>query len=236
MTGIDETNRSRARRGVPQGALVHIARRLHGRLGLAIDLEDIEQMAIIWMLEARERWDPEEQPDFMAFAYYRIRGAILDGLRGVTGVSRNQAARIRRVRAATHGQEALSVANQALGPDDYAAAAIANASFLADLADTLVTSSELSGEQDDIGSDGLRADPEAIARRRERRALVRTILGRLEPRERAVLEHHYFQNRSLSEFGDDHGISRSWASRIHANALDAFRAQWKLLDRQRSDS
>jgi RNA polymerase sigma factor FliA len=53
--------------------------------------------------------------------------------------------------------------------------------------------------------------------------LVRA-LAELDERDRNVIERHYFGGDSLCEIGSAMGHSRSWASRIHTDALARLRA------------
>ncbi|HEU5059285.1 MAG TPA: sigma-70 family RNA polymerase sigma factor [Kofleriaceae bacterium] len=62
-----------------------------------------------------------------------------------------------------------------------------------------------------------------IDRQRMAERLARA-LGDLETRERALVERHYFHGEPLQDVARDLGISRAWASRLHARALDKLRA------------
>src|SRR3954453_10408452 len=53
------------------------------------------------LLEAAERYDPKMGANFMTFSYYRIRGAIYDGLRGMGWVNRSEYQKIRFEERAT---------------------------------------------------------------------------------------------------------------------------------------
>ena len=50
---------------------------------------------MIGLLEAASRFDPEAGAHFMTFAYYRVRGAIYDGLRQMGWLSRSHYKRAR---------------------------------------------------------------------------------------------------------------------------------------------
>ncbi|MGB5704604.1 MAG: sigma-70 family RNA polymerase sigma factor, partial [Polyangiales bacterium] len=49
-------------------------------------------------------------------------------------------------------------------------------------------------------------------------------LSRLSARQRALIRGRYFEGRPLEELAADLGVSKSWASRIHTQALSALRA------------
>jgi RNA polymerase sigma factor for flagellar operon FliA len=48
-------------------------------------------------------------------------------------------------------------------------------------------------------------------------------LDALAPNERALIERHYLRGESLLEVARDLHISKSWASRLHARALESIR-------------
>jgi len=45
----------------------------------------------------------------------------------------------------------------------------------------------------------------------------------LPERERALVQGFYFDGRQFDEVAKELGISKSWASRLHAKALDLLR-------------
>ncbi|HSP07431.1 MAG TPA: sigma-70 family RNA polymerase sigma factor, partial [Acidobacteriota bacterium] len=58
-----------------------LARQIRGRLSLTIEFEDLESYGRLGLLEASRRFDYKLGVAFKTFAYYRIKGAIYDGLR-----------------------------------------------------------------------------------------------------------------------------------------------------------
>src|SRR5262245_18600760 len=72
-----------------------IARKVKRTLGGAIDLEDLVGYGSKGLVEAAERFDPGHGVVFTTFAYYRIRGAMYDGLRTMGWYSRADYARYR---------------------------------------------------------------------------------------------------------------------------------------------
>src|SRR4051794_27508917 len=72
-----------------------IARKLKKTLGATIDFEDLVAYGSKGLVEAAERFDPRHGVAFTTFAYYRIRGAMFDGLRTMGWYSRADYARSR---------------------------------------------------------------------------------------------------------------------------------------------
>ena len=53
----------------------------------------------------------------------------------------------------------------------------------------------------------------------QQRRIVREALASLPDKERRLLELYYFEDRSLLDAGAELGLSKSWASRLHARAV-----------------
>src|SRR5947207_15579345 len=72
-----------------------IAAKLKRTLGRSIDFDDLVGYGTKGLLEAAQRFDPTQGASFSTFAYYRVRGAMLDGLRTMGWYSRADYARYR---------------------------------------------------------------------------------------------------------------------------------------------
>src|SRR6476620_4635476 len=72
-----------------------IAGKIKKTVAKEIEFEDLVEYGMIGLLEAADRYDPSHGANFMTFAYYRIRGAIYDGLRGMGWMSRSEYAKAR---------------------------------------------------------------------------------------------------------------------------------------------
>ena len=72
-----------------------IAGKIKKTVAKEIDFEDLVEYGMIGLLEAADRFDPDVGANFMTFAYYRIRGSIYDGLRGMGWMSRTEYAKAR---------------------------------------------------------------------------------------------------------------------------------------------
>ncbi|MBI4212519.1 MAG: sigma-70 family RNA polymerase sigma factor, partial [Deltaproteobacteria bacterium] len=58
-----------------------IASRVCQSLSSSVDYDEVVCNARLGLLEAAKRFDVQQEVDFRTFAYYRIKGAIYDGLR-----------------------------------------------------------------------------------------------------------------------------------------------------------
>lgn len=65
-------------------------------------------------------------------------------------------------------------------------------------------------------------DPEHDLQRQRSGRALRTALELLPPRQRALVERHYFGEERFDHIAASLGISKSWASRLHGQAMEAL--------------
>src|SRR5580700_2167140 len=85
-----------------------IARRIHERLPESVNLDDLISTGTLGLIAAIDRFDPRHNVKLKTYAEYKIRGAILDSLRGLDWAPRQQRKRSKMIEAA------ISVAEQRL--------------------------------------------------------------------------------------------------------------------------
>src|SRR6201988_4983956 len=77
-----------------------IARRIHERLPESVNLEDLISTGVLGLIAAIDRYDASHNVKLKTYAEYKIRGAILDSLRGLDWAPRQQRKRSKRIEAA----------------------------------------------------------------------------------------------------------------------------------------
>lgn len=196
-----------------------LASRIRAELDLKTDLEDLVGYGYKGLLEARARFDPTRGVQFSTFAHYRVRGAILDGVRQMAYLPRRAHQHRRAAEALDRAAEEVAL-ERAAHPErrgDAAATLAAIDDILGKTCAAFVIS-VLGQSRDDAPP----APDEEVLRAQDRERLA-AVLDVLDERERALIEGYYFHERTLEELGAELGISKSWASRIHSRALDRLR-------------
>jgi RNA polymerase sigma factor FliA len=201
-----------------------IAAKLKRTLGRTIDFEDLVAYGTKGLLEAADRFDPTQGASFTTFAYYRVRGAMLDGLRTMGWYSRADYARYRAEERANEYLQSQSerntAAKQAGATADAASALESIAEILGGVATIHLTSLEAAASV----ADEKLPPPDADLQRIQDQSRVREALKTLPEKERALMEMYYFGGKNLGEAGAALGLSKSWACRLHARAVDLLRA------------
>lgn len=199
-------------------ALVHgIAGKLRNELGLTTDHEDLVAAGFQGLLEAKARFDAARGVQLTTFAYYRIRGAMLDHARKASTLSRRAYERLRVAEAADRVGEGVAEMRAAdpAGRADVAQTVAALDAGLAQLTMGFALVVSADAEPEPTPEEAL-IDKEAALR-------LRRAVSALDERERALVEGHYFDGRRFDEVAASLGISKSWASRVHAKALEKLK-------------
>jgi RNA polymerase sigma factor for flagellar operon FliA len=192
--------------------LVHsVAARVYRSTGGRAEFDELLSLATQGWLEAQRRYQPDRGASFSTFAYYRIQGAIYDGLRR----DRDPAAR-QRARRAARKEHGRAPAGPTPVPAHPRSEAPVDDEYLQLMSSWAVNESTGTAERH--------------AGARQLHALVAEAVRALPTRERRLVEKHYFEGASLHEAARAIGVSKSWASRIHARAMQRLRAALDRLD------
>jgi RNA polymerase sigma factor for flagellar operon FliA len=188
-----------------------------------IEFDELIACGNLGLVEAAERYEPRYGVTFQTFAYYRIKGAIYDGLRKLGPMSRTEYARSRFaarandiLQGATDDEQAQT--GIALSVDDEIAA---TKSFI----DALIPVYLLSLEDTNLPE--VADEGESALEKVERQELVtltRSLIEELPDDERQVVQEIYFKHLSIVEVSRILGVSKSWGSRLHAKAVKHLRA------------
>ena len=82
-----------------------IARRIQERLPENISLEDLVSTGVLGLIAAIDNFDPSHNVKLKTYAEYKIRGAILDSLRGLDRAPRQKRRQAKRIEAAIAAAE-----------------------------------------------------------------------------------------------------------------------------------
>jgi RNA polymerase sigma factor for flagellar operon FliA len=198
----------------------------HTSAQLEIDgvLEDLVAAGFEGLLEARARFDPARGVAFKSFAYYRVRGAVIDAIRQNAYLPRRAYARLKAAEAldleSEQNAEQRAVADAGAGAKarDAEVSLRAIDGILGRVAAAYATAA---GSEDDPQPEP--DDPERALLSRERKDRMRKVLDALPEPERTLIQGHYLQDRRFDEIAKELGLSKSWASRLHTRALERMR-------------
>src|SRR5262249_26263390 len=77
-----------------------IAMNVSGRLPYTVALEDLISIGVLGLISAIDRFDASQNVKLETYADYRIRGSILDSIRGLDGVPAHKRVKLKMIRRA----------------------------------------------------------------------------------------------------------------------------------------
>jgi RNA polymerase sigma factor for flagellar operon FliA len=204
--------------------LVEIVARQIGRtMGSVVELDDLRSFGREGLLDAARKFDAERGVPFRAYANFRVRGAIIDGIRSLAQLPRRAYERLNGMSAALRVSEGAAddtfsapanatraQADQALG--DHLAA-MATAITVGLIAPTGV------GEEGEHVQVSTADSPEEAVSRAELLAVVQAAMADLPEDEAVLVRRHYLEGERFDHVAESLGLSKSWASRLHTRAM-----------------
>jgi RNA polymerase sigma factor for flagellar operon FliA len=212
-----------------QGLVRSIAWKIHQTLPAHVELDDLVSYGQVGLAEAARDFDAGRGGQFTTYAWYRIRGAILDGLARMRWFNRVdfEAGRYERM------------ANEALADECHADQSPGRSAeeiigreggWLKGASSALAVACLIAGTGKGAASDLLDAGverPDEIVIRRETAEKLRELVDRLPSDMKTLVKATYFQGQTLTDAAAEVGISKAWASRLHARALGRLAASLK---------
>jgi len=202
-----------------------------------VEFDDYLQLARVGLLEAVERFDPEQGVQFRTFASKRVHGAVLNGLVRLT--EKNQqisvGLRLRQERMEATKQAAAEAAQDGTKGDSVGPRSPGTLfRYLAEVGIGLALGILLE-DTGMVDTDAF-VEPHAPSpevsyfRKTEMRqlsTLLRGLVGRLPEQQKQVIGYHYIQEIPFDEIAATMGVTRGRISQLHRQGLLKLR---KLLD------
>jgi len=204
----------------------HVVRETMSRVPGHVSRDDLTSAGMMALVQAATSFDPDRGASFATYASTRIRGAIVDELRGLDWASRSVRRRARQVEDA-RGRISAALGRPAEDTEVAAALGIAMSELVShrdDVARAAVVS--LQGFDDGGVDDLLPAQtttPADVLEQRERISYLHDAVDHLPERLRAVVEGYFFQDRPMADIAAELGVSESRISQLRAEAIVLMR-------------
>ena len=200
----------------------HLVRETMGRLPGHVNRDDLTSAGLAALVQAARSFEEGRGVPFTRYASTRIRGAIIDELRGIDWASRSVRRKARQL------DETRSRLSTELGrsPSDAEIAAASGLSV-----------EEISANDEDVSRASVMSlqgfgdtpiddvlptrapSPEDRLEQRERIGYMVDAVALLPERLRVVVEAYFFEERPMAEIAADLGVTESRVSQMRAEAL-----------------
>jgi RNA polymerase sigma factor for flagellar operon FliA len=216
-----------------------IARRIQERLPESVSLDDLVSTGVLGLISAIDNFDASHNVKLKTYAEYKIRGAILDSLRGLDWAPRQKRRKSKQIEAA------IAIAEQRLhaSPSEEEIATELGITvdeyheWLVEIRGLNVASLEYAGSEQgqDLlhylpdGADNL---PSTLLERSELERLLASSIDRIPPIERTVLSLYFHEELTLREIAQVVNLHESRISQLKSQAILRLRgqmaAQWPM--------
>jgi RNA polymerase sigma factor for flagellar operon FliA len=209
-----------------------VAMRIHEKIGGAVSLEDLVSSGVIGLINAVDSYDPKFNVKLKTYAEHRIRGAILDSIRGLDGIPVHKRKRLKDVEAAIASAEQRL---QRVPSEEEIAAEMSIP--LAEYQELLAELRGVSlGSLDEI-ADGFSESkllryvahdeenlPTRILERAELEKLLAEAVNKMPRLERTILTLYFKEEQNLHEIAEILGIHTTRVCQLKSQAVLRLRA------------
>ena len=208
-----------------------IAARIHEKLPPSVELDDLISAGIVGLLAAIDNYDPIHNASLKTYAEYKIRGAILDSIRGLDGIPTHKRKRVKQV------QEAIASAERKLqatpGEEEIAAELGISLSeyqqWVVELRAVSLGSLEVVEDGEEFSllkfiSDDEQESPARILERSELERVIAEGMKKIPENERLVLSLYYHEELNLREISSIMDFHITRISQLRAQGILRLRA------------
>lgn len=212
----------------------YVAMQVRGIYSGFAQVEDIINEGLLTLLKAIDKFDLNQGVKFETYVSKRIRGMVIDLARKQDWIPRNVRKRAKEIDKAT-----MELANQLgrypTGAEMAKHLEITEERYQKDLAsvamnhlislDSLMDSSETTGQRFEISSEDSSGMPDKVLEEQETIDILTRAISNLQENEQIVLSLHYVENLLLKEIAQIMNISEPRVSQIHTRAIGKLRKE-----------
>lgn len=200
--------------------VTRIAKSLSKKIPQFLSVEDLIQVGLIELLDVHERYLPNENTSFEAYASFRIKGAMIDLIRENTPISKEKMALIRKIHRfidefyATNGfkpRDAFIAENLGISIEKYHDCILEYESvFSVNIDDVSLLDASILSHEHRISDDQLK------------KILIESI-KMLNEKEQKIISLYYVDELTQSEIADIFSITESRVSQILSQTICKLR-------------
>lgn len=226
----EETREELILQHLPQVRL--IARQIRERMPMSVSFDDLVSAGILGLIAAIDRFDSEQRVKLRTYAEYKIRGAMLDSLRGMDWASRQQRRRGRMIEAAIALLEHKlnRVPTEEEIADELGVTLERYQDWLSAARSLTIGSLEsVQGEDDGRSllrhvSDRSEKSPAQIVEQAELETLLASAITQLPEVEKTILSLYYYEEMTLREIASILDLHESRISQLKSQAILRIRS------------
>lgn len=205
-----------------QGLVHFLARQVKSRSPSWVEMDDLVGYGQVGLMQAARDFDRTKGIKFSTFAYYRIRGSIFDGVNKLMWFRTIRDPEVKYNQMADSYLETTAGDEPAQGhsaASDLTTEANWFARSVGALAVSYLAAADGTDRSAEVPDDSA-PDPSDGMMQSEMRVKLAEAIDHLEADCAALVRAVYYEEQTLQEAANQLKISKSWASRLHARALE----------------
>jgi RNA polymerase sigma factor for flagellar operon FliA len=213
--------------------LKNIVNFISAKIPLTVDRQDIHSYGYLGLLDAINKFDTSRNIKFETYASYRIKGAIIDGIRKQDWLSKSLRTKCKEIaeREQLYQDAAYSGEPSDEFPDTYIqqkpAEQLGNKYYLYSFDDPDFYKKKYEESNEYVGtlySEYARKNSD-FTERLENRMLLKKILSKLSIQEKQIVYLYYFKGLTFKQIGRKLNVTESRISQINSRIMDKLRKQ-----------
>jgi RNA polymerase sigma factor for flagellar operon FliA len=210
----------------------YLVQRVSVSLPKNVSREELRSSGMLGLYDALDKFDQSRDLKFDTYASFRIRGAILDGLRKEDWLPRNTRDKAKKIEAAIEkleqqkmGQVSISEIAEELNMTDDEVYTTMNGQFFANILsmDEMPLDSDEKENHLATLKDKKAEIPEEVVAKQELIDELAASIEELSEKEQLIISLFYHEELTLTEIGKVLNLSTSRISQIHSKALFKLR-------------
>jgi len=213
----------------------HMAFKIREHLPAQVEVDDLLGDGVLGLVDAVAKFDTRKKVKLESYARHRVRGAILDGLRGADPASRDLRRKNKKIQKLYREIE-VKIGRPVTDEEMAGALGLSLAQWHRTLNEVQSVGFDFGARTLTAGPSTKRpcaepafladagADPFDLCYRREQREIMGRALSHLRERERQIITLYYHQEMTMKQIADRLKVDESRISQLHSAAVARLKA------------
>jgi RNA polymerase sigma factor for flagellar operon FliA len=209
------------------------AQRARWGLPMSVDMDELYSAAALGLIECLDKYDKTRNTSFATYVEYRVKGAILDALRGLDFLSRGDRSKVKALEQATGELAAKLGRTPSLEEiSEYTEMPQEKLEEVRTLnnTDNPVSLDAIQSEEGvslaDLVQSAVDTPEEELIKNRRADKIAQEI-DRLPEKEKLVISLYYYEELNMKETAAALGVTESRVSQLHTQAVNKLRKRLK---------
>lgn len=193
-----------------------VTRVMHRGTFCGMEYEDMYSYGVIGLIDAVDKFDPHMGNKFSSYAYYRIRGSIIDELRNLDYLPRSIRHKANQIKATVNSGSCVGITEYDMARETCNT--LQDFNLVWNLVSEVPINTSFDGMFYNVVSSTM-DDPSMIFERKDSNEKIAACIEKLKPKEKKVLLMHFYDEMTLHEISRLMNMSQAGVSQYKRKAV-----------------